>query len=95
MNKPEEYIWIKVWGRMLGSMDYYIEGQQELASKQNAPVTAIYTKVHPGGTPTGKWSILEEVTNPASQRHIRNLAQDLGYTIPDNVRDEWGRGGNG
>lgn len=41
-TKPTDYLAIKVWGRQLGSYDYYIDTQQAEAFADNAPVDAIY-----------------------------------------------------
>ena len=41
-HKPEEYLAIALWGKQLGSFQYYIEGQQEKASAEGAPIDAIY-----------------------------------------------------
>ena len=39
---PQTYKSIAAWGKMLSSMNYYIEQQQIKASKDNAPIDAIY-----------------------------------------------------
>ncbi len=39
---PQEYIGIKVWGRYMGSLAYYVQGEQREAAKAGAPRDAIY-----------------------------------------------------
>jgi len=37
-----DYLYIRAWGKLLGSFDYYIENEVCKARKDNAPQTAIY-----------------------------------------------------
>ncbi len=37
-----QYRHIEAWGRMLGSMDYYIRDQQTIAAREGAPLDAVY-----------------------------------------------------
>jgi len=55
MNKPNTYLAIALWGKQLGSMPYYITNQQELASREGAPIDAIYLGHN------GKWVTVEDL----------------------------------
>ena len=37
-----EYPFIRAWGKMLGSFDYYVEDMVKKAKEDNAPITVIY-----------------------------------------------------
>ena len=39
-----EYLGVRLWGKMLASFDYYIDGQIKKAIADNAPIDAIYYK---------------------------------------------------
>lgn len=41
-HQPHEYVAIKLWGIELGSYPYYIKDQQAKASREGAPVDALY-----------------------------------------------------
>jgi hypothetical protein len=43
-HRPCDYRAIAGWGKMLGSYQYYITGEQEKASRMNAPVDALYER---------------------------------------------------
>jgi hypothetical protein len=43
-HKPKEYIAIRLWGRQMGSYDYYIQMEQQKAAEDNAPLDAIYKR---------------------------------------------------
>ena len=62
MNEPKDYRYIKAWGRMMGSFAYYIRDEQAKASKDNAPLDAIYYKSEDG------WHVYSEVTNQETRR---------------------------
>lgn len=61
MPKPSEYIWIKKWGQMAGSLAYYIEDEQGRAADDDAPLNAIYRDLGPGGKP-GRWRTTDDIT---------------------------------
>jgi len=41
---PVSYKAIRLWGKQLGSFDYYIEAEQKKASRMGAPVDALYER---------------------------------------------------
>ena len=42
MKQPDDYPYIRAWGRLLGSMEYYIDDQIALARKEGAPADATF-----------------------------------------------------
>ena len=63
MNKPSDYKCIARWGKMMGSYLSYIAHEQEKASKDNAPLTAIYQR-------DGKWSVAEDIVRDDLRKQI-------------------------
>lgn len=57
-HKPEEYIYIKKWGNMMGLLNYYIKEAQLKASKECAPLTATH-HLKEGG-----WQTLDDLSEP-------------------------------
>jgi hypothetical protein len=41
-HKPNDYRYIRAWGQMMSSHEYYIKQQQELAAEEGAPLDAIF-----------------------------------------------------
>ena len=62
--RPEDYKWIKRWGQMMGSFATYIRDEQDRASRDRAPINAIYRGRE------GKWSVIEEVTNQLTRDYF-------------------------
>ena len=54
---PEDYVCIALWGQELGSYAYYIELEQAKASREGAPLTALFKR------PDGTWATLQEMKN--------------------------------
>jgi hypothetical protein len=52
-----EYEWIRKWGRMLGSYQYYIDDQIALARREQAPANAVHKNQD------GRWVTTDEITN--------------------------------
>jgi uncharacterized membrane protein len=66
-----DYIYIKAWGRMMGSYDYYITGEVEKARQENAPPTAVY-KSH-----EGVWRTYEDIERSDTKALITNLVKEM------------------
>jgi len=64
-----EYKYIRAWGKLLGSMDYYIKGQIEQARQDKAPPTAIYRRHN------GSWQIWENIADPITKDNVKALAE--------------------
>jgi hypothetical protein len=41
-HKPEEYLYIKAWNKMIGTLNYYTKIEQKKASQANAPLNATF-----------------------------------------------------
>ena len=72
MVNDHGYISIVRWGRFLGSHDYYIQDQCDLAKKENAPLNAIYPNHRHGGRhrPEDRWATTDDVTNPRAREAL-------------------------
>jgi hypothetical protein len=70
--KPSEYQHIKVWGQMMSSFEYFIASEQMKATKDNAPLDAIYQ------CQDGTWRRFSECTNQNTVDYFakRGLKQD-------------------
>jgi hypothetical protein len=44
MGSNHGYAYIERWGRFLGSRDYFIQDECDLARQENAPANAIYPR---------------------------------------------------
>lgn len=82
-HNPKDYVWIDVWGRMLGSFEYYRIGQQELAARENAPLTAIYQNAR------GKWVTAEEISSPSARERLERHAAARDLVVPAKVKLAW------
>jgi hypothetical protein len=56
MPSPKDYKAIALWGRQLGSFQYYIDGQQHMAADQEAPTDALYFS-----DAEGKWVCVSDL----------------------------------
>ncbi|QXV74327.1 hypothetical protein [Rhizobium phage RHEph16] len=72
MSKSEEkYKYIRAWGRMLHSFDWYINDEIDKAQKENAPNDAVYARTdHQEGKRTGEWVRFSDL-NPETQERVR------------------------
>jgi hypothetical protein len=61
MPNSRPYLYIRAWGEMMGSRDWYVTDQIAIARRENAPADAVYKKVASEG---GAWVSFSEVTNP-------------------------------
>lgn len=76
-HPPEAYKHIKAWGIMMGSFSGYIEGQQNLASRDGAPLTAVFQSIDwskPGGK--GEWAIIEDA-HPNTRQRIEAILKTI------------------
>lgn len=59
-----DYPWIRAWGWMMGSMEYYIVDEIARAKSSNAPLDAIFRRMTAGGEWDGKtWARASEIEN--------------------------------
>lgn len=74
-KNPADYKHIAVWGRILGSFEYYIVGQQAKAHAAGAPITAVYEKYDTNGRgPTGEWVTADECSEEMQERIAATIA---------------------
>ena len=64
-----KYEHIVLWGRYLGSADYYINDQILLAAKDKAPENAIYKDND------GKWHTFDDVVNPRTLAWFKQMLE--------------------
>lgn len=60
--QEEAYPYIRKWGKMLSSMNYYIDDQIELARKDKAPANAIYKQ------DDGAWATTNDIESASTLR---------------------------
>ena len=70
-NEPKDYIFIKIWGELLGSYPYYINVEQKRAAEEGAPLRATYYS-----DMTKRWHTIDEVQNEARRNSIIALAKN-------------------
>lgn len=69
MAKDYPYIW--AWGKSIGSFDYYIQGQIELAEADNAPQNAIFKRSD------DTWATVDEIVNDELRNEIEVVANEV------------------
>ena len=65
------YLYIRAWGRALGSMGYYVQGEIAKAQAANAPERAVYFS--PGQQ---RWITIDECV-PETQAAIFRIAAEI------------------
>ena len=71
-NRTQDYPFIRAWGKMMGSFDYYIQEQVGMARHDRAPETAIFKR-------EDGWATIDSVTDP----HTRHYFMVRGLMNPD------------
>lgn len=66
-NTKFDYPYIRAWGQLLGSYEYFIEAQIERAQEDNAPDDAVYVDQE------GRWHRFAHVTNEETRQQIDQL----------------------
>jgi hypothetical protein len=65
-HKPEEYVYIKKWGEMMGLLNYYVKESQLKASKECAPITATHFLKEKG------WQTIDDIPDPQAKKYFCN-----------------------
>lgn len=65
------YNHIVAWGRMMGSFQYFIDGEVERARLANAPKTAIYCRSN------GSWATYEDIESDYTRLTIDAILERL------------------
>lgn len=71
MSKPDEYVWIRRWGILMGSHEPYIKGQQQDAAKESAPITATFRDHN-----SREWNTVESITNEVTLMRLAQTYRD-------------------
>jgi hypothetical protein len=71
MNKAEDYKHIAAWGNFMRSYKYYIDDQQRIAAKDQAPLNAIFKRSD------GTWCTADEIKNSTLKIDINKAAEEL------------------
>lgn len=67
MKKTSDYKHIEAWGKMMGSFDSFIKGEQEKAVRENAPLNTVYFR--------GKEAVtFDQVSSPKIREHFTSLS---------------------
>ena len=66
-----DYLYIRAWGKMLGSFPSYIEREVEKARKTNAPQTAIYQRQN------GSWATFGSVNSGATRDAVAMIVKQM------------------
>ena len=66
-----EYQFVVAWGRFLGSMNYYIQGQVDKARAEKAPERAIYRQ------DDGTWATIDQVRSPLTRDTIIKMVEGM------------------
>jgi hypothetical protein len=62
-----KYQYLYAWDRMMGSFAYWIEDQQALAEKENAPTDAVYR------TDGGVWVTCRDIKSDATMERLQAM----------------------
>ena len=66
-----DYLYIRAWGKMLGSFPVYIEREVEKARQSNAPRTAIYQRQD------GSWATFGSVDSGETRDTVARLVNQM------------------
>ena len=66
-----DYLYIRAWGKMLGSFTSYIEREVEKARKDHAPQTAIYQRQD------GSWATFGSVSSGDTRDAVQALVNQM------------------
>lgn len=78
MRKPEHYVHILAWGRMMHSDGYYIRDTQAVAAREGAPLDAVFKrKPTPDAPMDDSWCRYRDVTNPSTRWVMDKMLGDL------------------
>ena len=66
-----DYIYIRAWGQMMNSMEYYIRGEVDKARREKAPADAIY-KNH-----DGKWVTYATIARDDTRALLDRLVEGV------------------
>lgn len=65
-----DYKYIRAWGIMMGSFEYYINGEIQKAKDDNAPTDAIYKK-------DGVWATFSEIKSEDTKKRVAEIVESF------------------
>lgn len=71
---PEDYPYIRAWGRLMGSYGPHVEQQVARARAAGLPRTVLHEKYSQG--PTGIWVTIEQITDADTRNQLWRWAQN-------------------
>ena len=66
-----DYIYIRAWGRVMGSLPYYIRDMLATAHEDKAPGNAIYKDDE------GTWMTMDDVKNHSTRIQVEQIAESI------------------
>ena len=66
-----DYIYIRAWGKLMGSENYFIRDQIATAHEEKAPGNVIYK------SEDGEWVTIEAVTSGNRRQQVERLAAEI------------------
>lgn len=66
-----KYKYLYAWDRMMGSLGSWFQMNQQRATEEKAPETAIYRDVN------GKWHVFEDIQNMETKNRIQNMVVEM------------------
>jgi hypothetical protein len=69
-----KYKHLLAWDTMMGSYQYWKDGNQEMAEKDNAPIDVVFWHDDNGKR---KWTTFEEVSAKSTRRRIEGIIKIL------------------
>lgn len=78
-HQPSEYLATELWHRQSGSMQYYIDHMQSMASADDAPIDALY-KTHETDKEPNTWRTMKDLSegHPFREDYAKYLAARTG-----------------
>lgn len=66
-----DYLYIRAWGRSLGSFQNYIDNELEKARADNAPQNAIYRDNE------GRWHTFDNISSEVTKSAIKERVEEM------------------
>lgn len=66
-----DYLYIRAWGKVMGSLSYYIRDMLATAKEDKAPGNAIYKNEE------GEWMTMNDVKDGNTRRQVEQIAERI------------------
>ena len=70
----KDYLYLRAWCQMMGSLPYYVEAQLKQARTDKAPADAIYFSLD-----SNSWKRYDDVTNTLTRSAIDCIMKNRGW----------------